>query len=159
MSHWFYVVIREMASWTEFRLEPEWIQEQLKKKVTLAEIRIAVEFLVQNGYIEVRPDGTVLPPKEVLDCKDEVLNAALIKFHRDMFALAAESIEETDDSERELVGFTFPSDPAHFAKARAILRKAMKDIENLDRDKLGEESSVYQMQMALFPLAKRSKKQ
>src|SRR6202012_1225833 len=51
LTHWYYVAIREMALNTGFRPDPVWIQENLRFPVPLHEIKHALEFLLENGYL------------------------------------------------------------------------------------------------------------
>ena len=44
LSHWYYVAIREMAMLKEFRSDPKWIQSRLRERVSLTEIKAALDF-------------------------------------------------------------------------------------------------------------------
>src|SRR5665213_66819 len=104
LTHWYYVAIREMALNTGFKPDPIWIQERLRFAVPLHEIKTALEFLLANGYLISTPQGTVAHPEISLDCSGEVYRVALAKFHHEIMALAAKSIEKTPSGERSIQG-------------------------------------------------------
>jgi uncharacterized protein (TIGR02147 family) len=157
MRHWHYVAIREMSTLEGFKLNPEWIQGRLRYWVPVSEIKSAIEFLTRNGYIQITQTGVVVPPKETLVCQGEMYETALSQFHKQMFSLAADSIEATPPPERNLVGFTLAIDSKRFDQAQKILNRAAEEIEDLERQAGGEaRDTVYQVQLAVFPITKRS---
>jgi uncharacterized protein (TIGR02147 family) len=56
-SHWYLPVIREMASLPGFRPDPAWIQQRLREKVSLPDLRKAVGLLRELKMIEETPEG------------------------------------------------------------------------------------------------------
>jgi uncharacterized protein (TIGR02147 family) len=152
LTHWYYVAIREMATMPGFKADPEWIQQQLKFSVPLAEVKAALAFLFERGYIEKLADGSIRPPEKALDCSGGVYRVALAKFHREALALAATSIEKTPSAERNIQGYTLALDAKGFEKANEIVEEALKKIRALALEKNGD--SVYHMEVALFPMSK-----
>jgi hypothetical protein len=79
-----------------------------------------------------------------------------------MFELAAESIDNSPSSERDLMGHTLVIEEGQFDRARKILHEALDRIRSLggNRSESGRssgESSVYHVELALFPITKRGK--
>lgn len=157
LTHWHYVAIREMASLPGFQPDPEEIQARLQVPVTLTEIRGALDFLFKNGFLETNPDGSVRPPEKALECKGSVYRVALAKFHREIFDLAVKSIDNVPSSERNIQGHTFALKSENYSKAREIVEDAIRRIRELGESE-GEGDSVYQMEIALFPLTQRRAK-
>ena len=159
LTHWYYVAIRELAGTPDFNEEPQWIQSQLKYPVPLAEIKQAFEFLLKNGFLERDFAGKIRPPVKALDCSGGVYRIALGQFHKEILDLAAKSIDSTTSEERSLMGHTFKLGAESFPKAEQIVRDAIEQIQNLSTESQGN-SSVYHMEVALFPLSetKRSAK-
>jgi uncharacterized protein (TIGR02147 family) len=156
MSRWQYIAIREMAALPGFKADPDWIRSRLKTPVPAAEIEQALRFLGKHGYLNVLDDGTVAPPKEQIECAGGVYKVALTQYHRQMFGLAAESIDNSTAAERDLVGHTLVISDSKFEKARKILHEALDRIRDLGGATDGEgDSSVYHVELALFPLTKR----
>jgi uncharacterized protein (TIGR02147 family) len=157
LTHWYYVAIREMAAMKDFQFDAEWVQKKLRFAITLKEIKDALEFLKESGYIEVRSDGTVTPPKKPLNCSGGVYRLALGKFHREIFALAARSIEKTPSEERNIQGHTFALRDEDLDEAKEIVEEALRKIRKLGESEVKGES-VYHMEIALFPLTQKGKK-
>jgi uncharacterized protein (TIGR02147 family) len=160
MSHWYYIAIREMAAVPGFQADPAWIQKQLKTRVATADIEKALEFLQKHGYLTIGADGVVQEPKGHVDCAGDVYKVALTSYHRQMCDLAARSIDHTPSAKRELLGQTLVIRPTTFERAREILNEAMAKIRELNEPKEEipkkeeKDTSVYHVEVALFPLSK-----
>jgi uncharacterized protein (TIGR02147 family) len=156
-KHWYYVAIREMALLDGFKLDPEWIQEHLNYKVSLLEVKSALEFLIGHGYIHVGPDGQVVHSKEILDCKGEVFTPAMVQYHKQMFHLASSSIENSPPEKRNIIGYTLAIDSQKYDVARQILDRAIDEIAALEKQgQAAARNVVYQVELALFPISKES---
>ncbi|MCM2323747.1 MAG: TIGR02147 family protein [Oligoflexia bacterium] len=155
LTRWYYVAIREMSMLPEFKPEASWIQPRLRSRVDLKDIKEALAFLSEQGFIELLPNGRAQPPEKRLDCDGGVFSLSMAGFHRQMLALAADSIEQTPREERNLIGHAFAADAATFAKAREILQEAFEKIRALEEDKK-EADSVYFVELALFPFTRRT---
>ena len=157
LTHWYYVAIRELASTPIFNADPVWIQDHLRFGVSLKEVKDALEFLLKHGYIERTADGKIRPPEKAIDCSGGIYRLALGNFHREIFALAGDSIEKTASKDRNIQGHTCALNAADFERAQKIVEQAMQEIRDLgEHSEKGE--SVYHMEVALFPLTKPSEK-
>ncbi len=156
LSRWYYVAIREMACLTEFKLDPEWIQDQLNYSVPLKEIKDAIEFLKLHKYLEVNQAGEVIPPEKDLNCSGPVYRMALAKFHREIFDLAILSIDKVNSADRNIQGHTLAVSQASFEKTQKILNEAIEKIREIGRkEKDGER--IYHLEVALFPFTRQTK--
>lgn len=139
----------------DFQSDPSWIQERLKFKISIHEIERSIQFLVEAGYLKKKEDGRIESTKETLDCLRLVQGAALVQSHKQMFGLATESIDNTPEQDRNIEGFTFATSPKRFEEAKKILVAALDRIEALEaEDAEAENSAVYQVEIAFFPLTK-----
>lgn len=156
LSHWYYVVIRELAATADFRTDPEWIRKMLGGKVTLSEVKEALAFLLEKGYLEpVGANGAKQTEKKV-ECVGGVYRAALGQFHREMFAVSAGLVAETPSEKRNIQGYTFAFPANRFDEVRKILDEAMAKIEKTaDRASAGDE--VYHVGLFAVPLTSSSK--
>jgi uncharacterized protein (TIGR02147 family) len=153
--NWHYVVIREMAALEGFRTDPSWIRKRLNYRMPLADIKSALKFLIDNRYIEVNEQGGAVASKENVKVQGTVFTAALSQFHKEMLQLASRSIEASPYSERGIFGFTLAIHSSQYARAEGILKKAMQEFEDLEKEaqKLPRDS-VYHVELAAFPLAR-----
>jgi len=147
LTHWYYVAIREMASLPDFEATPEWIAPRLKFAVPLAELKIAIEFLKSNGYLN--------NPEKSLECVGGVYKVALTQFHHELLELAARSITATPSTERSIQGHTVALSEEQLQAARQILDEALHKLQSLTSDPKSE--AVYHVELALFPLTGKIK--
>jgi uncharacterized protein (TIGR02147 family) len=157
VSRWYHIAIREMAALPGFKAEPKWIQARLKPKLPLLEIKDALDFLLEKGYLQKDSSGVVAAAKQVVDCKGSVYWTALSQSHRQMFQLASDSIESTHSSERRLDGYTLPLNVEQLAKANEILSRAVNEIAALEGASRNPPDSVYHLEIAFFPMTQRDR--
>ncbi|MGK5084550.1 TIGR02147 family protein [Bdellovibrionota bacterium FG-1] len=153
LTHWYYVVIREMTGLPGFKPDPSWIQDRLQESVSQREIEVALKFLIDHGFIETAPDGSVTPPSKPMDCLGGIYRTALIQFHREMLVLAGKSIDTTPPEKRNLVGYTLPVDSSRFERIQRIMLNAYDEIRAISQEaSVGDE--IYHVELAFFPVSK-----
>ncbi len=156
VSNWYYAAIREMASLPGFSEDPEAIRARLRAKATLAEIKDALQFLEKHGFLKRNEEGKLSAAQETLHARGLLYWTALTQFHKDMFEQATQSIEDASAEERDIQGYTLTMSPERFQKAREILNKALDELEKLSNETEANVDSVYQVEIALFPLTRKS---
>ncbi|HUP56649.1 MAG TPA: TIGR02147 family protein [Bdellovibrionota bacterium] len=151
LSRWYHVAIREMAGLKGLKLEPTEIQRRLKSRVPLKEIEEGLKFLVERGFIERGPGGAVSFPEKNIQCFEKVHQVALRQFHREMFRIAGETLDNTPIDERHVVGHTVAVSKETYSKIRELMEKTIRSIADLTRaDRRAD--SVYHVALAAFPL-------
>jgi uncharacterized protein (TIGR02147 family) len=153
LSHWHYVIIREMAELPNFRLDPKWIQKQLWETVSLADIESGIEFLLTNGFLEKTPEGGARLPVKRLDCLDQIHKAALLQFYRQIYSLATETVEKVDTSQKNMTGYTVAISFQKFAEIKKILEESLEKILAL-ADAETKPEAVFHFNLLGFPLTK-----
>ncbi len=154
LTHWFYVAIREMAAFPEFKADALWIQERLAYSVPLKDIQTAIEFLLEKKFIELNGDGSVKSHLKAIDCTGGMYRLVLADFHREILNLAMQSIEKIASTERNVQGHTFALSKKNYDKATDIMNEAISKLRELgQQEKKGD--SVYHIEMALIPLTHR----
>ncbi|MCB0367223.1 MAG: TIGR02147 family protein [Bdellovibrionaceae bacterium] len=152
MAKWYYVAIREMTAMPDFQADPKWIRKRLKKKVSSREIREALAFLFDHGFIERDPKTKkVTIPTKQLDCSEGIYKLSLSQFHSQMFELATDSISTTPRERRWINGHTAAITAKQFEQIREILKEGLEKIEQItDKSESGEE--VYHIGLLAFPV-------
>lgn len=153
LTHWYYVAIREMVTLPEFKADPAWIQSRLKGKVPLKEIEQALSFLIEKGYIEVKPNGLAHLREKDIRCEGDVFRIALFQFHREMLGLAIESLAATPSERRTVTGHTVAIAASQYAQVKTILDEALSKVAQLENSK-DQSDSVYHIALAAFPLTR-----
>ncbi|MEQ1876278.1 MAG: DUF4423 domain-containing protein [Bdellovibrionia bacterium] len=157
LSKWYYVAIRELAALPGFTLDPHWIQKQLTFEVPVKEIEKAVEFLQSHGFLKLGDDGVVKQVTRNVMCEGGVYRIALGQYYRQIFGLAADSIDRVERDRRYLRGDTLAIPESQLNEFKQIIDEAFNKIVSLKR-KRKETDSVYHIGFFGFPLALKSKK-
>jgi uncharacterized protein (TIGR02147 family) len=153
LSKWYCVAIREMAALEDFSTDVEWIQKRLAFPVTETEIKDALKFLIDHGFLELHINGKVRIPNKRLDCVDEIFSLALAQYHRQTLTMAADSLSLFDGGKRSVTGYVIAISKERFNEVKKRLDEALKDIiEIAERDE--KPDSVYQVSFIGFPLAR-----
>ncbi|MGE4134017.1 MAG: TIGR02147 family protein [Bdellovibrionales bacterium] len=156
LQHWYHVAIRELAQLPDFQLDPKWIQSRLRYKVSLGEIKSAVDFLVEHGFLSSSGEGKVAKPEKLVQCKTGVLKPALTKFHSEMLMLASNSITEVPSEERNISAYTCALPEDQLAAARLILEEARAKIVALSQAHESNSDQVFHFGFLAFPLTKKA---
>jgi uncharacterized protein (TIGR02147 family) len=125
LNNWYYVAIRELSFSEEFKEDPEWIQNRFLPKLKIREIESALAFLKSNELLANHDSGH-------FNCSDGVFKLSLTHFHQDMLEIIGKSIPKVKREERSILGFTKVLDKTNFNKAKDIMKKALKELEELE---------------------------
>jgi uncharacterized protein (TIGR02147 family) len=157
LSNWYYPVIREMIMLTDFKEDYLWIKNKLNNKVTLKQIKAALETLLNLGLIARNETGRLEQRDIAIATTDDVRHVAAYKFHRQMLRLADDILITSDGENREISALTTSLSKKQFDNIKIRIREFEQEIMQYvtENPKLGE--AVYQMNIHLFPLTKGEK--
>jgi uncharacterized protein (TIGR02147 family) len=146
LDKWYYVAIREMSFLKDFKEDPKWIQNRLRVKIKAEEIKKALKFLKENKMLGQE--------RSHLDCSEGIYKLSLSKFHKQMFQVSGDSIEDIPREERQILGFTKSLNKKGQEKAKAIIEKALRELEAItdtDQSK-DDEKELYHFHLVNIPL-------
>lgn len=154
LSEWYFVAIREMAGLAGFRPDPDWIGRHLITAVNPGEIADCLTVLENLELI--RRDGDHItrgePEIESITFGHEVRSAAVGSFHVQMLELAARAIDGVD---RDLRHFNAKTISISARRVPALKQRINALLEEFSDDPAEDApDAVYQLQVALFPLAR-----
>lgn len=154
LSNWVHVAIREMLFLPEFKEDVDWIKSRIRGGPSSKEIQASLEFLKDNGYAEYDSSGRLVNKERHLDCSEGVFKISLGEFHRQMFSLASDSIEEVERDLRLIMGHSFTTNLKQLNEVKNILSETIKKLENISKgeDMTHAPTEVYHLEIALFPL-------
>ncbi|NDB55317.1 TIGR02147 family protein [archaeon] len=151
LSQWHYVAIYVLVDMEEFSSDPEWITSKLRKKITTSNVEKAINDLIKIRLLEFDTEKGLRQTKGALDTTDEIMNMAVIPYHRNMINLALNYLEEGDWSLREFNGGTLPMNPKTLDILKTKIREFRREVNEMT-DNLDNVSDVYQFNLQLFPL-------
>ncbi len=143
LDNWYYVAIRELSFSEGFKEDPFWIQEKFLPKLKIREIENALAFLKKHGLLATEDDNH-------LNCSEGLYKLTLTNFHQDMLGIISESIPKVKRDYRNILGFTKSLDKKSFEKAKDIMAKALKDLEELDVET--NKTELYHFYLLASPL-------
>jgi uncharacterized protein (TIGR02147 family) len=156
LSRWYYPAIREMVARTDFQEDAEWIARELLPPIPVAQVREALERLLELGLVCREEGGRLTRGDPSITTGHEVRSLAVGNYHRQMLQRAAESIELVPREQRDISALTVcvraelvPDLKARIHAFREVL------LEVCDRDTQPE--VVYQINLQLFPLTQPPK--
>lgn len=153
LSHWYYPAIRELSARPDFRPDPAWISPRLHPKVPEAQVARAIELLYELEVLIPDEDGTCSRGQPSLTTGHEVGSLAIGNFHRQMMSKAAESIESTPRTLRDISGLTVCVSESLIPEIKNRIHQFRESLLELCDSDEGPEV-VYQINFQLFPLTK-----
>ncbi|TNE99478.1 MAG: TIGR02147 family protein [Deltaproteobacteria bacterium] len=155
LSQWHYVAIYVLVDLQEFNPDPEWITSKLRKKITKSNVEKAINDLIKIGLLEYDSERGLRQAMGALDTSDEIINMAVVPYHRNMINLALNYLEEGDWSLREFNGGTLPMNPKTLEILKTKIREFRREVNEMT-DNLEDVSDVYQFNLQLFPLTENN---
>ncbi len=107
LSHWYVVAIRELSALDDFKADPEWIANKLKKQITKKEAEEAWNLLLDLGLVswdaELKKFQNTQPK---LDYDDGNVDFAVRNYHKEYLKRSLEAVDGDPLDERELSSLT-----------------------------------------------------
>ncbi len=149
VSDWYYFVVKRLLSCSNYIQDIDWIHKKLRKKISKAQVKEALNRLETVGLIE-EVDGRYVDTKMKLHTGDQVAAAAIRNHHRGMIGQALEALEEQGVDDRMFQGLTLNMNKA------SDIKDAFNDIRefinhfNAKYSKEESSDSVYQLNVQLY---------
>lgn len=154
LDNWYYVAIRELAQLPDFSPAPQWICEKLSRRITPQQAQQAINFLMENGHLEINHEGKLRPKEKDMTCVGGVYRIAIGSFHQQMLGLSGEVLRDVkSDEQRHVTSYTLAMAPDDFPKLRDIMEKCVDQIEALGSNVKNPES-IYHVTLVGIPLSK-----
>jgi uncharacterized protein (TIGR02147 family) len=154
IAQWYHLTILEMLNLKDFSPDPEWIWERLGKKISLKEVKGALERLVRLGLIDM-VRGEIVRKMDV-EAGFNIPSVAVRSFHRGMLMKAQESLETEPIERRYFKGITLAIDSTKMDVAREMINEFAYQFAKAMEAKPGDET--YQLSLNFFNLTHKQSK-
>ena len=151
LAHWFYVAIYVLVDLDNFKDDPEWISERLRKKVSIRQVRETLDALETLKLIERDENQRFRQVSGALSTADDLRHLSVHSYHKDMIELALESLTNDSSDAREFNGVTLKISKDKLPLLKERFRAFRKEINDLTCNMDGLDQ-VYQLNVQLFPL-------
>jgi uncharacterized protein (TIGR02147 family) len=156
-STWYYVSVRELVNFPDFRENPEWIARSIVPAISVEQAREALEVLLALGLLERNDEGRLVQSTKNLTSMDHVVSASLAHCHKELMKRASESIDRIPRDKRDISFVTFAMSEKNIQKIKSLIDAFRKDL----LEAVAAEApcdSVYQLNLQLFPTAQSGKR-
>ena len=150
VSDWYCYAIKALVSNKHFLNDHDWIFKALRRKVSKAQIKNAIQNLKNVGLVMDDPEKGLKENPVKTHTGNQVPSAAIKNHHRGMLVQAAQALDEQDVNNRMFQGLTLN------IKKEENLKEAFTDIINFvsefnEKYRDDEEGdAVYQLNLQLF---------
>lgn len=158
LSNWYTVAIYVLIGTSSFKNDPQWIAERFNNKVTVANIKKALALMLELNLVRNDAEKGFVQSNGALSTADDSRNIAVYNYHKQMSALAAESLDTTDGEQREFNGATVSIAIEDLPIIKEKIRQFRKEINELTSNNLVGKD-VFQLNIQFFPLTSLRSKQ
>lgn len=149
VADWFHFVIKQLAaSGQVHEADIQWVVKKLRRKVTQAEVRLALNTLCQLGMLRKDAAGIYRVVTGDVTTPADVPSEAIRTHHKQMMNRAAEALDEQDVSLREFGALTFRVLPEQVPDIKQAIRDFRRDMEQ--RFSSVEATEVAQVNIQFF---------
>jgi uncharacterized protein (TIGR02147 family) len=154
ISDWIHMAILEILTLKNFDGSISTIQKKLRIQFSTQEISSAVRRLRSFRLLEER-DGKLVRTAGMVQTKNDVPNAGVREYHKQVAELAKKAIEEQTSEEREFQSFAIACAKSKMPIAKKMIREFRAELCKVLSSEPGDE--VYHMNMHFFQLTQEEK--
>lgn len=156
LSTWWVAATHELARLPEFEASASWVAAHLVPQIDESDAQHALDLLFELGLLVRHADSRVEPTNVSLTTPHEAGQLAVHNYHQGMIALGAQSMERTASDARHLGAVTAAIPRSLVPELKQELARFQEHILNLCDASEAPAEEVYQFNMQLFPLSRRS---
>lgn len=152
-SKWYHPVVRELVCLAPFGDDYKRLASTAIPPLTEHQARNSVAFLLRNGLLDRRADGTWVQRDQALATADEIASIALRNFHRHMLELAQAALDRIPRNQRHISGVTLSCSPELYDAVAAEIAAFKQQIVTLVNKNSSTHDRIYQLNIQLFPVS------
>ncbi len=146
---WYVLVIKVMASSPDFNEDPQAISLKLRKKVTVSQVKKALQLLIETKMLVRDPVTQRLSPAhEQTETSHEISSEAVRENHKGMINRALEAVEEQSLANRHFNSLSLQFDSAMLPEAKKRILDFVKEFNSEFNS--ASSNQVYQLNVQLF---------
>ncbi|MGL1903758.1 MAG: TIGR02147 family protein [Fibrobacterales bacterium] len=158
LKDWYNPLLLEMVSVNGFEEDPVKIASMIPFEVTPKQVKAALEFLIQNGFLERDGRGKLVKVDKTLATgpldEQEVLQILARSFHKKMTELAVEAVTRFSKEQRNTTNTTLSFSRKSYQLATERIKAMRYELLELAASD-DETDTVYQLNVNLFPLMEK----
>ena len=153
LSHWYIVVIRELVLLPDFKADPQWISEKLKRKISKKEAAFAWDLLLNLGLVTLNPATNCFEQSSrAMDFDPGVIDFAIRNFHKEFLERAKDAIDAEFLDERELSSLSLAVSDNELKSLREKVKEFRKQLNLIYSKENKKAKHVISLNMQLLVL-------
>lgn len=157
-NNWYNEAIRVLLNMINFNPNEQYafrrLARMLRPKITESEARNSIKKMMALGLVKKDNRGYIRQTDKIISTGDEVKSFFIKRYHEEMIDLAKASIDNFSSAERDVSGITMNVSDKCFQLIKKEIQQTRKRI--LELIEMDEESdNLYQMNIQIFPIAKK----
>jgi uncharacterized protein (TIGR02147 family) len=152
-SKWYYVYIRDMLFFIDFKDDFETLARLLDPEIKPSEAQEAIEALSEMGFIAKDERGFFRPVEKIVTTGDEAHSVQLANFQLTTMDLAKRALEMVPSQKRDISFVSLTLSPETFAAVKSEIQSFRKKLLLIAKDE-AHPHHVYQCNIQFFPVSK-----
>jgi uncharacterized protein (TIGR02147 family) len=152
-SKWYYVYIRDMLFFVDFKDDYEALAHLLDPAIKVAEAQEAIEALSGMGLIAKDERGFFRPVEKIITTGDEAHSVQLANFQLTTMDLAKRALEMVPANRRDISFVSLTLSPETFAAVKSEIQSFRKKLLLIAKEEV-HPLHVYQCNIQFFPVSR-----
>lgn len=152
-SKWYNVAIRELVNLNGFKMDFEWISNQLNPKVPPNEVEIAIKLLKRLNLIGQTSSGKWKITTSHIRIGEGIASQFIMNFHKEMLILSQQSLKQ-ERKDRKIMALTMTIGDKEFEEITKRIELFQKDIQNYLAQRKTKTNRVCQLNCQFFHIVK-----
>lgn len=149
-------IVRELAPLLPHAY-PNELASKIKHPVSALDVRNALQFLVQAGFLQLREDGSFEQTQKAVKGSKEAIPLAIRSMNTEMAELAKQALRDVDPENRNISGVTMGIDEETFERISREIDNCRKKIITI-ANSCQNINQVYRINFQFFPLTDKVEK-
>jgi len=147
---WYYPLVREMVVLIDFQDDYNLLARKCKPKITPAQAKSAVRYLIENGFLKKDKQGRYRLTDYFITTGKEVNSTILRKYHRTTLQQTADSLDAIKPEHRDVSSLTMRVNRETYDRMKTEIQTFRKALLNMARESKNPNMVCY-VGMQLLP--------
>jgi len=158
LAHWYLAAIRELTFLPDFKPEPEWLSQKLKKKITKKQAQEAWELLLELKIVKWDEEKNRYTSTHLsIDIDPGVIDFAIRNFHKSYLDRIESAIDSEAKEDRELSSLTIAVSTESLSEIRQSMKNYRKELIQKYSNKSSEHVVALNVQLLVLTETKNKK--
>ncbi|MGL1901327.1 MAG: TIGR02147 family protein [Fibrobacterales bacterium] len=154
-KNWYSQAIHGVLEFFPFSGDYRALSQKLSPAITISEAKEGIEVLKNLNFIAEDDDGNWRPVNAHLTSGDRWKSAAIHSYHKEILALASNSLDIHRKDQRDFSSLTISMDSEDVPVIKEILKKTRDTIvKTVGRKDADKSDSVFQLALNFFPMSR-----